>query len=308
MQETTPAFDWIHDWAELPVSPAFAHHGIAPMGDGNLLTARAEAPRCVVLSPEGAVLREFPVPVANAHSLECVTADDGERVWITDNVDCRVVCADTGGTRIAELTADDFPLPEGAKFCPTGTCADPVDGGLWVADGYGSDTVHHFDASLRHVLTLDGTNGAGKFRQPHSVFVDTRSEEPRIYVADRANHRVQIFTRDGRFLRSLDGPFRRPSAFAPLGAHLLIAELDARLTLCDASDDIVARLGDGARHLDREGWPNRLDDGGNPASPRDRIGPEEFNSPHGVCADKDGNVYVTEWLIGDRFTKLARRA
>lgn len=175
-------------------------------------------------------------------------------------------------------------------------------------DGYGSNTVHHFDASLAHLLTLDGTNGAGAFRQPHSVFIDTRADEPRVYVADRANHRVQVFSRSGDYIRSLEGPFRRPSAFAPLGEHLVIAELDARITIVDADDRVVARLGDGARYLERRGWPNRLDESGQPASPRGLIAPETFNSPHGVCADQAGSIYVTEWLIGDRFTKLARRS
>lgn len=104
MQNPAQAFDWIHDWADLPPSSAFAHHGIAPMADGAILTARAESPRCVVLSPEGTVLREFPVPVANAHSLECAASDGAESVWITDNVDRQVVRADTDGTCLARLT------------------------------------------------------------------------------------------------------------------------------------------------------------------------------------------------------------
>jgi hypothetical protein len=31
----------------------------------------------------------------------------------------------------------------------------------------------------------------------------------------------------------------------------------------------------------------------------------KFNSPHGVAADTQGNIYVTEWIIGGRITKLA---
>ena len=30
-----------------------------------------------------------------------------------------------------------------------------------------------------------------------------------------------------------------------------------------------------------------------------------FNSPHGITSDGEGNIYVTEWLIGGRYTKLA---
>jgi hypothetical protein len=31
-----------------------------------------------------------------------------------------------------------------------------------------------------------------------------------------------------------------------------------------------------------------------------------LNSPHTLAVDSDGNVYVAEWLIGGRVTKLAR--
>ena len=32
--------------------------------------------------------------------------------------------------------------------------------------------------------------------------------------------------------------------------------------------------------------------------------PYEFNSPHSLATDTDGNLYVSEWLIGGRYTKL----
>jgi hypothetical protein len=54
----------------------------------------------------------------------------------------------------------------------------------------------------------------------------------------------------------------------------------------------------------RPGWPNDLDVEGRATTPhlprRDR-----FNSPHSVASDAEGNLYVSEWLIGGRYTKLA---
>jgi DNA-binding beta-propeller fold protein YncE len=47
------------------------------------------------------------------------------------------------------------------------------------------------------------------------------------------------------------------------------------------------------------GWPN---------VPADRIVPGKFNSPHGLAVDRDGNLYVAEWLIGGRTVKLVRGA
>jgi hypothetical protein len=36
------------------------------------------------------------------------------------------------------------------------------------------------------------------------------------------------------------------------------------------------------------------------------LDPGKFNSPHGVAADEHGNLFVVEWLIGGRYTKLAK--
>ena len=32
----------------------------------------------------------------------------------------------------------------------------------------------------------------------------------------------------------------------------------------------------------------------------------KFNSPHGIATDPAGNIYSGEWLIGGRYTKLAK--
>jgi sulfur carrier protein ThiS len=34
---------------------------------------------------------------------------------------------------------------------------------------------------------------------------------------------------------------------------------------------------------------------------------EHLNSPHSVAVDVDGNLYVSEWLLGGRYTKFALR-
>jgi hypothetical protein len=64
-------------------------------------------------------------------------------------------------------------------------------------------------------------------------------------------------------------------------------------------------LGENEAVCAEPGWPNRLDARGIPAR-TDRLVPGKFNSPHGVGVDADGNLYVAEWLIGGRLTKLLK--
>lgn len=308
MQIATKPFTyhWQADWADIPSDAGHAHHGLTMMRDGNILTGHASRPECLVLSPDGAVLRRFDVPVENPHGLACSIEDGEEIIWVTDNVGGAVVKCDAHGRELARLTKADFPLGEDDRFACTATSVDPTTGELWVADGYGSSTVHKFSPDLRHLLTLTGDGGLGRFKQPHWVFVDLRSGAPRIYVADRAQHRVQVFKPDGSFMHGIDEGLETPSVFDRFGDYLVIGELTARIVICDRDDRIVAALGNGRQHCDKPGWPNRLDADGAKVPPHDDIPVGEFNSPHGVCCDQDGNIYVSEWLLGDRYTKLVR--
>ena len=76
--------------------------------------------------------------------------------------------------------------------------------------------------------------------------------------------------------------------------------------MLDASDRLVGYLGDNGAVADTPGWPNSLGYEGAPTRSRN-LATGLFNSPHGVAADADGNLYVAEWLIGGRYVKLSRK-
>jgi hypothetical protein len=111
---------------------------------------------------------------------------------------------------------------------------------------------------------------------------------------------------DGRFKRSFGEDFMiTPSAFAQYGDFLVIAELNARLTIVDGDDQLVTYLGDNHAVAKEPGWPNMLRADGVPTR-TDRIRIGLFNSPHGLTTDNEGNIFVSEWLIGGRYIKLAK--
>ena len=89
-----------------------------------------------------------------------------------------------------------------------------------------------------------------------------------------------------------------PSVFAAAGDLLIVGGLRARLALLDLADNLVGYLGDNTKVAEVEGWPN---------VPGHQVEPGKFNSPHGIATDDQGNIYVAEWLIGGRFTKLVKR-
>lgn len=296
-------YKWHADWARLPSMEGHAHHGLAISREGHIITGHASERRILVLDRQGNLLREIAVPVAGTHGI-CLAEEDGEEVlWIAD-AESAVVKMAFDGTVLKTLTKADLGYGKEQPFLPTAVAWDAASGRIFIADGYGSGLVTCLSAAYEVLHVLDGTTGLGRFNCPHWVHVDTRKESAELYVADRANHRVQIYDLNGRFLRGIDQGLVTPSVFGTFGDHMVIGELEARLVLLDKEDRIVGHLGDGRRHVEKPGWPNRVGANGETVSPLADIPVGEFNSPHGMACDANGDIYVSEWLLGDRFTKL----
>jgi len=134
------------------------------------------------------------------------------------------------------------------------------------------------------------------------VFIDRRKAEPELYVADRGNHRIQVYGLDGTFRRVIGEDFlTSPSAFAVTGDTLVVSELYAAVALLDADDNLIATVGADPAATERPGWPNAAADGKVDRAP---VHACAFNSPHGIAADPSGAIYVSEWLVGGRLIKL----
>ena len=74
---------------------------------------------------------------------------------------------------------------------PTTVAFEPGTDAFYVADGYSNAHVHKFsgDGALLHSWGASGTE-PGHFNIVHDISVDSAG---RVYIADRENHRVQIF-------------------------------------------------------------------------------------------------------------------
>ena len=131
---------------------------------------------------------------------------------------------------------------------------------------------------------------------PHTLSIDSRFAEPRLLVCDRENRRLQHFSLDGKFIGVHATGLNRPCAVSFHGDYVAVAELEARVTILDKAGKVVAHLG---ANDNKAQWAKF---GVKPEDQRVGI----FSAPHGLSYDKAGNLYVQDWNVAGRVTKLEK--
>jgi DNA-binding beta-propeller fold protein YncE len=108
--------------------------------------------------------------------------------------------------------------PPAALAEPTAVITDPANGDVYVAESHMDVTDPHligrisvFDKNGKFLRTIGKAGvGAGEFRTPHALAFDSQG---RLIVADRQNHRIQVLTKNGAFVREY-AEFGRVSGIA----------------------------------------------------------------------------------------------
>ena len=163
---------------------------------------------------------------------------------------------------------------------PTDVSLSPS-GDFYVSDGYRNCRVHKYapDGTLLFSWGEPG-QGQGQFNLVHSVW----EHQGRVYVADRQNNRIQIFTPEGKYLDTWPGLLQPCKIFVDKDDIMYVAELGSRVSILDLQGNVLGRLGE----------------------ERSRA-PGLFWAPHGIWVDSQGDMYVAEVLEGARLQKFARK-
>lgn len=222
---------------------------------------------------------------ATAHGLYWSKEGNDEFFYFTENAGPnntgrRIYKTDLTGKVLYMLGNVEKNSDQTQKFDfrnPTDVAVAP-NGDIYIVDGYGSQKLSRFDKNFKHIKTIGEPGKAhGQFRTCHGVWINTLKNEPEVYVADRANDRIEVFSLDLEYKRTISD-VRKPCCFYQSHGKLYIPELDARVTVLDADDKIIARLGDGVG--DKEAVNK----------------PEKFALPHALTVDSRGDLYVIEWV------------
>lgn len=325
MSQNTSPQSTVNGWYDLsehlPETEGWMHSGVAVTSSSEMLVAHPEGHALLCISRDGAV-RTVPVPLTELHSISLTSlpdviavADPGHRfiparrgaAYGDETNPGRAVLLDaTDGSVLLEFFAPDHPAYADQGWRPTSIAVDDGAGGsgdIWIADGYSKNLVHKYNSSGSHMLTIGADRNGLTFDCPHGIALRRIDGRLELFIADRSNRRIVVVDGDGKVMNifgneSIDSP----SSLVFAGKDLYVTELNGGIARFASDGTFVTTLEHvRPRSPSEPGWPNQIDKDGNTVAPQLR--PSVLNSPHGI-AFHDGHLYLTEWLIGGRISRI----
>lgn len=302
-----PLYQVVPDWEQLP--PGMRHGdvvGVAVDSRDRLFAVTRREARCLLFEPDGAFVTSF----GEDHfteQLHALTIDADDNLYIVDGGDHTVRKFSPEGELLLTLGTPGVPADTGYDGAngetirhvgppfnrPTKAAIAP-NGDIYVSDGYGNARIHRFSAG-GDLLAAWGEpgSGPGQFNLPHGIWV----ADNRVFVADRENDRVQIFSLEGGLLEIWDHIQRPTDPYVDQRGLLYITSLPWRAG--------VAESGNPPRQHSLAGGVYVLDLAGNVLTrwgSAESCAPGGFVAPHGITVDSRGDLYVGEvtWTYGVR--------
>src|SRR4051794_27359735 len=276
----------IADWAKPPEGWSFKEVGGVGVNskDNVYVFNRGEHPM-MIFDREGNFLRSWGEgQYPRAHGIH-VTPDD--TMFLTDDGGHFVRKVTVDGKVLLELGVPGKPSPfmSGEPFHRCTHTALSPEGEIYVSDGYGNSRVHKYTPDGKLLLSWgEPGTGEGEFNIVHNICCDA---DGWVYVADRENHRVQVFDGNGKFETQWQNLNRPCGLCMPYGHQPIffvgevgpaaavsrnIPNLGPRVSIVDHRGKLIGRFGE---------TPAGIELG-------------KFLAPHGLAVDSRGDVYVGE--------------
>ncbi|MCE9558835.1 MAG: 6-bladed beta-propeller [Armatimonadetes bacterium] len=296
-------YECIHDWLTPPQGLLFGDtHGVAQDAAGNIYVAHtvgegSPSKDCIcVYTSSGQFIRSWGSQFeGGAHGLDIRKEGAFEYIYHCDVNHRKVVKTRLDGEvqwEISDVKASG-KYSKGENFIPTNVAFSP-DGDFFLGDGYGSSWIHRFDRHGNYKTTIgERGSGKGEVNSPHGLWVDDRSGEPLLAVADRGNRRIQYFSLEGKHIKFVTEGMRMPCHFSIQGELMVIPDLESVVTIVDKDNKVVVHLGDGK--------PSNLR-----GHPKNDFISGKFIHPHDTMFLANGDILVAEWVPQGRVTLLRK--
>jgi sugar lactone lactonase YvrE len=273
----------VANWAQLPKGWNFGEcSGVDVDKDDNVWVFNRSKRPVIQFDKNGKVLQTWDeAPIKSSHGIR--VGPDGN-IWAVDVTGHTLftftpqgrivqVIGAPGGNAGTMESKDAFNRPTGVAFGPGGE--------FYVSDGYVNSRVVRYgkDGVYQKQWGKAGT-GDGEFRTVHDVTVDSKG---RVYVADRENHRVQVFDGDGKLIT------KWTDVGSPWGLYYVAKE--NAIYMADGYANRVVKLNTEGQILGVLGSYGKT--------------PGKFDFAHHLAVDSTGAIYVAEiknWRV-QKFAK-----
>ena len=284
---------------------------------------KVAAPPVIEYTPDGDMVQAWGDPNVMPIGIHGCFIDHERNLWI----------AGSGGGMIQKWTRDgklllqigsrttcDGPCGETASLNssptvlnqPADIAVDPMNGDVYIADGYGNHRVIVFDAKGQFLRQWGSAGtGPGQFAfvgggHPHCAVM---SREGLLYVCDRGNDRIQVFTKQGQLVEIIsikpgtgnvphpDGTPGRMAVGSALDVAFSADRQQRYLLNVDTGNEVLWILD---RGMGRGETPEIL---GGFGSQGHNAG--NFTLLHMIAVDSKGNLYTSETVDGRRLQKFA---
>lgn len=188
---------------------------------------------------------------------------------------------------------------------PAHIAVDPKASEVYVADGYVNKRVIVFDSNTGSYKRHWGAYGNAPSDTRYPSY-DTQSpqfsnpvhcvrlmKDNTLFVCDRANNRIQVFQKSGKFIRQID--FDKDTRGSGSVWDLIPADSAQKYILVadGTNNEVTVILNQTGERLGSFGHPGR--NAGN------------FHWIHNIAVDSEGNVYTSEVDTGKRIQKFVRK-
>ena len=301
-------YEVMPDWEQLPAG--YVHQDVDGVAvdsqDRVYLMTRGDA-RLIVYNLDGSFLRSWGEGLFTPRT-HGVTIGPDDMVYTVDDGDHTVRKFTPEGKQLMVIGTPGVPsdtgydVEAGMKGVRAGlesirrggppfnrpTCAAvAANGDIYVCDGYGNARIHRFKADGTLIRSWgEPGSGPGQFALPHGVCI---APDGRVFVADRENDRLQIFSPEGEFLDQWTHLQRPTGVCMDREGRIYVSNLWWRVgQFSFVHGPIRHDLPGHITILSPEGgillrWIDA-----------DRTAPGNFIATHAIAVDSHGDIYVGE--------------
>jgi hypothetical protein len=274
------------------------------------------APPVLVFDAQGTLLQSWggPGEAFNWPTVEHgIYVDKNDNVWITGSgiTDRHILKFKSSGQFVMQIGHPSSDAPDSSRTDilgrPAGVEVDQEAREVYIADGYMNKRVAVYDSDSGAFKRMWGAYGNvpndanpgpynpaappdQQFRNPvHCVHI---SRDGLVYVCDRVNDRMQVFTKQGKFVKEF---FVRPQTLGAGSVWQFAFSIDEKqkfLLVADGENNVI--------------WTLRREDGavlGQTGHNGRNAG--QFHWVHQIVSDSQGNLYTGEVDTGKRVQKFA---